>query len=139
MNTILQLRENRAKKWDAAKAFLDVKRGTDGLLSAEDAGAYEKMEAEVVALGKEVERLERQVALDAELNKPTADPLTSKPAQPAAEQKTGRASDAYKKAFWNAIPPRTLDPRFSTLWSRAPTARVVISYQTSSKKHWCRS
>ena len=48
MNTILQLRENRAKKWDAAKAFLDVKRGTDGLLSAEDAGAYEKMEAEVV-------------------------------------------------------------------------------------------
>ena len=67
MNTILQLRENRAKKWDAAKAFLDVKRGTDGLLSAEDAQAYEKMEAEVVALGKEVERLERQAALDAEL------------------------------------------------------------------------
>ena len=31
MNTILQLRENRAKKWDAAKAFLDVKRGADGL------------------------------------------------------------------------------------------------------------
>ncbi|MEN6635069.1 MAG: phage major capsid protein, partial [Clostridiaceae bacterium] len=69
MNTILQLRENRAKKWDAAKAFLDEKRGTDGLLSAEDAGAYEKMEAEVVALGKEVERLERQAAMDAELNK----------------------------------------------------------------------
>ena len=77
MNTILQLRENRAKKWDAAKAFLDVKRGTDGLLSAEDAQAYEKMEAEVVALGKEVERLERQAALDALL--PGSDFFTSYP------------------------------------------------------------
>ena len=104
MNTILQLRENRAKKWDAAKAFLDVKRGTDGLLSAEDAGAYEKMEAEVVALGKEVERLERQLALDAELNKPTADPLTSKPAQTNTEQKTGRANHRVQKGVLERDP-----------------------------------
>ena len=115
MNTILQLRENRAKKWDAAKAFLDVKRGTDGLLSAEDAGAYEKMEAEVVALGKEVERLERQVALDAELNKPTADPLTSKPAQPAANRKRVVRRMRTRKRFGTRSAPRTLDPRFSTL------------------------
>ena len=109
MNQIQELREKRAKAWDAAKAFLDTKRGTDGLLAAEDVATYEKMEADVVNLGKEIDRLERQVALDAELNKPTADPLTSKPAQPTAEQKTGRASDAYKKAFWNAI--RSKNPR----------------------------
>jgi HK97 family phage major capsid protein len=109
MNQIQELREKRAKAWDAAKAFLDTKRGTDGLLSAEDVATYEKMETDVVNLGKEIDRLERQSALDAELNKPTADPLTSKPAQPTAEQKTGRASDAYKKAFWNAI--RSKNPR----------------------------
>ena len=109
MNQIQELREKRAKAWDAAKAFLDTKRGTDGLLAAEDVATYEKMEADVVNLGKEIDRLERQAALDAELNKPTADPLTSKPAQPSAEQKTGRASDAYKKAFWNAI--RSKNPR----------------------------
>ena len=109
MNQIQELREKRAKAWDAAKAFLDTKRGTDGLLAAEDVTTYEKMEADVVNLGKEIDRLERQAALDAELNKPTADPLTSKPVQPAAEQKTGRASDAYKKAFWNAI--RSKNPR----------------------------
>ena len=109
MNQIQELREKRAKAWDAAKAFLDTKRGTDGLLAAEDVTTYEKMEADVVNLGKEIDRLERQAAFDAELNKPTADPLTSKPAQSAAEQKTGRASDAYKKAFWNAI--RSKNPR----------------------------
>ena len=109
MNQIQELREKRAKAWDAAKAFLDTKRGTDGLLAAEDVATYEKMEADVVNLGKEIDRLERQTALDAELNKPTADPLTSKPAQVTADQKTGRASDAYKKAFWNAI--RSKNPR----------------------------
>ena len=64
MSKILELREKRAKAWDAAKAFLDSKRGGDGLLSAEDATVYDRMEADVVALGREVERLERQSAID---------------------------------------------------------------------------
>ena len=109
MNQIQELREKRAKAWDATKAFLDTKRGSDGLLAAEDVATYEKMEADVVNLGKEIDRLERQAAMDAELNKPIADPLTSKPAQSTTDQKTGRASDAYKKAFWNAI--RSKNPR----------------------------
>ena len=68
MNQILALREKRAKAWDAAKAFLDTHRSEDGLVSAEDNATYEKMEADVVALGKDIERLERQWAIDAELN-----------------------------------------------------------------------
>ena len=72
MNQILALREKRAKAWEAAKAFLESKRGTDGLLSAEDTATYDRMEADVVNLGKEIERLERQAAIDAELNKPTS-------------------------------------------------------------------
>jgi len=65
MNQILALREKRAKAWEAAKAFLESKRGTDGLLSAEDTATYDRMEADVVNLGKEIERLERQAAIDA--------------------------------------------------------------------------
>lgn len=107
MSKILELREKRAKAWDAAKAFLDSKRGTDGLLSAEDVATYEKMEADVVNLGKEIDRLERQQALDAELNKPVNTPITGKPGQPNPEDKTGRASDEYKRAFWNAMRSKT--------------------------------
>jgi HK97 family phage major capsid protein len=113
MNKILELREKRAKAWDAAKAFLDTKRGTDGLISAEDEATYNKMEADVIALGKEIDRLEKQAILDAELNAPMANPLTGKPATPKLEGKTGRASDEYKKAFWNAMRTRAgegLDP-----------------------------
>jgi len=106
MNKILELREKRAKAWDAAKAFLDTKRGTDELISAEDEATYNKMEADVIALGKEIDRLEKQAILDAELNAPTANPLTGKPKLPSMEEKTGRASDEYKKAFWNAMRTR---------------------------------
>ena len=104
MKKILELREKRAKAWEAAKAFLDSRRGEDGLLSAEDTAAYEKMEQEVVDLGKEIERLERQAAIDAELNKPVSEPITNKPNNnPDGEEKKGRATDKYRKTFWNAM------------------------------------
>ena len=99
---ILELRERRAKAWADAKAFLDSKRGDDGLISAEDTAIYEKMEAEVVNLGKEIERLERQAAIERELSKPVNVPITSKPTG-AGEKKMGRASAEYRYAFWKAM------------------------------------
>lgn len=106
MSKILELREKRAKAWDAAKQFLDAKRGADGMLSEEDTATYDKMEQDVMNLGKEIERLERQVAIDAELSKATSTPLTGKPGAKMGKdetEKTGRASDEYKGSFWNAM------------------------------------
>lgn len=104
MNKILELREKRAKAWEAAKAFLVTKRGADGIVSAEDTATYEKMEADVVALGKEIDRLEKQVALDMELSKPTSEPLTGKPVTGIQDKvKTGRASAEYKQSMVDAL------------------------------------
>lgn len=103
MNKILELREKRAKAWEAAKAFLDSKRGSDGLVSKEDAAIYDRMEEDILNLGKEIERLERQEAIEAELNKAVNMPLTGKPMAGEKKEKLGRASDEYKKAFWNAM------------------------------------
>ena len=106
MSKILELREKRAKAWDAAKQFLDAKRGADGMLSEEDTATYDKMEQDVMNLGKEIERLERQVAIDAELSKATSTPLTGKPGAKMGKdekEKSGRASDEYKGSFWNAM------------------------------------
>ena len=112
MSMILQLREKRAVAWDAAKAFLDSKRGGDGFLSPEDTEVYEKMEADVVALGKEIERLERQSAIDAELSKAAGSPITNTPSK-GNDEKTGRASSEYKRAFWNAM--RSKAPNYEVL------------------------
>ena len=102
--TINELREKRNTAWNAAKAFLDSHRTEKGTLTAEDDATYTRMEHDIADLGKEIARLERQEALDAELSKPVNKPLTSKPAamtQP--ETKTGRASDEYRKGMLVAL------------------------------------
>lgn len=104
MSKVLELSEKRAKAWEAAKQFLDAKRTADGFVSAEDAAAYDRMETDVVNLGKEIERLERQTAIDAELARATSKPITNQPnGRIDGETKTGRASAEYKRAFWNGM------------------------------------
>ena len=102
MGKIQELREQRANVWEKAKVFLDDRRGANGLISPEDNATYEKMEEEVVSLGKEVERLERQEMMDRELSAAVSKPLSSRPER-NTEEKTGRATDAYKSAFWGAM------------------------------------
>ena len=101
MNTILELREKRTKLWENAKNFLDSKRNPDGLISSEDAAIYDKMEADVVNLGKEIDRLEKQSAIDMELNMAVGMPILEKPTN--KKVKTGRASDEYKRDFLNVL------------------------------------
>lgn len=102
--TILELREKRNTAWNAAKAFLESHRTEKGTLTAEDDATYTQMEQEIHDLGKEIARLERQEALEAELSKPVNTPLTSKPGSgKSGEPKTGRASDAYREGMLRAL------------------------------------
>lgn len=96
--TIQELREKRANAWDEARNFLDSKRNDSGLLSEEDSKTYDAMEQKIVDLGKEIQRMERMAALDAELGNPTSSPILGTPGA-----KTGRASDDYKTAMLTAL------------------------------------
>ena len=102
--TIQELREKRAKAWDTARDFLDSKRQADGTLSEEDSKTYDAMEATIVNLGKEIQRMERQAEIEAEMAKATSAPILTTPAaQTPAPEKTGTASAEYSAAFWNSI------------------------------------
>ena len=109
MTTVNELREKRATAWNAAKAFLESRRTEKGTLSAEDDATYTRMEQDITDLSKEIARLERQEAIDAELSRPVNQPLTSKPASavgsPATDSvvKHGRASDEYKAGMLKAL------------------------------------
>ena len=74
--TIKELIEKRATAWEAAKAFLESHRGENGVLSAEDSETYDRMEKDVTDLTKEIERKNREMAIDDMLSKPTGTPLT---------------------------------------------------------------
>ena len=99
MNNINELRQQRAKAWENAKSFLDTHR-QNGILSAEDTATYEKMEADIVNLGHEIDRQSRLDAMEREMNMPVSTPITAKPDIGKTDNKQGRASDAYKNAFW---------------------------------------
>ena len=57
--TINELREARNKAWQGAKAFVESKRDKDGLLSKEDAAAYDEMEKKIKDYSAEIERMEQ--------------------------------------------------------------------------------
>ncbi|MCD7805615.1 MAG: phage major capsid protein [Oscillospiraceae bacterium] len=100
--TIQELREKRNKVWEGAKAFLDSHRTENGTLSAEDAATYDRMEAEINDLGKEISRMERAAEIDKELSKPTTTPITGQPGSDG-KVRTGRASDEYRQAALAAL------------------------------------
>ena len=106
MTTVNELREKRASAWNAAKAFLESRRTDKGTLTAEDDAAYTRMEQDITDLSKEIARLERRDALDAELSRPVTQPLTSKPASASPHDsgaKRGRASDEYREGMLRAL------------------------------------
>jgi HK97 family phage major capsid protein len=103
--TVKELIEKRAKAWEAAKNFVDTHEDKNGNLSAEDSATYTKMEAEIEELTNSIDRQQRAERREQELSKPVNSPITGKPYkdEPAEEEKTGRASDEYRKAMLNAM------------------------------------
>ena len=100
--TIIEMRKKRSETWEKAKNFLDTHRNASGILSAEDTATYERMEQEIVDLGHEIERQERLESMEREMQKATSQPIRSTP-ETKPDEKIGRASDAYKDAFWRSI------------------------------------
>jgi len=103
MSKINELRNERAKTWEQAKAFLDSHRNEKGILCGEDNEVYERIENDIVSLDKEIDRQEKLDRMEREMNNPVNMPIKEKPETMKMDEKRGRASDAYKKAFWNNL------------------------------------
>lgn len=95
MNKIQELQAKRARIWQQAKDFLDEKQKHSDVLSAEDNATYERMEQDVVNLGHEIDRLHKQAEIEAQLKKPTSNPIITNPHQ-------GQTSN-YAQDFWNLM------------------------------------
>ncbi|MCH4013812.1 MAG: phage major capsid protein [Solobacterium sp.] len=101
---VQELIAKRAKAWEAAKSFLEAHRGENGVLSAADGETYDRMEKEITDLTKEIDRLNRQAAIEAQLNQPTTSPLSNMPSAGGEKpERKGRASDQYAKDMLTAM------------------------------------
>lgn len=79
MSKILELRTKRNTLWEQTKDFLEKNRGENGLVKAEAVEQYNKMAQEVKDLGAEIERLEQQAQIEAQLSAPTSSPVHADP------------------------------------------------------------
>jgi HK97 family phage major capsid protein len=103
MNKLMELYEKRNKLVGSARAFLDSKHAVCDTLSAEDAASYDKMEADIQALSKEIERESKLTAIENAMRQPTSAPIVGAVQKPDGTPKTGRASGEYKDAMLNAL------------------------------------
>ena len=90
---IQELIEKRAKAWEGAKAFVESKKDSDGLLSKEDVETYNMMEEKVKNFTFEIERLQEMENMERELSKPVNDPLISKPMVSDKEDKIQKTKE----------------------------------------------
>lgn len=90
MPTALELRTKRATLVTEARQLLDR---SSGPLSAEDSAQYDRIQAEIDALGARVEQEERQAALEAETAR-TLPTVAARREQPAADERA--RGDAFE-------------------------------------------
>ncbi len=103
MSKIIELRNKRNTLWEQTKAFLEQHRGENGLVAADAVEQYNKMAADVKALGDEIKRLEDQMEMDAKLSAPTSAPVHADPKADSRKPARPTATDAYNKAFWDMM------------------------------------
>lgn len=97
--TLSELIAKRANAWDTAKKFLDERTDKDtGMMSAEDAQTYDRMEKDITDLTASIERRQRAEAFDKALDNPANSPITSIPGLDP-EKKEDRSGQKYKNAF----------------------------------------
>lgn len=100
--SVKELIETRAKVWETAKNFVNTRANENGILSAEDSEAYDRMEAEITDLTHAIDRAQKMEAMEAELSKAVNSPIVGQPSA-QVEEKTGRASNAYRQDFDNML------------------------------------
>ena len=105
MSKILDLRNKRNNLWEQTKAFLEEHRGENGLVAADAVEQYNKMAADVKALGDEIQRLEDQMEMDAKLSAATSVPVHADPKADGKRDSAQRptATAKYSEAFWNMM------------------------------------
>lgn len=99
---VLELRQKRAALVKQARDLLDRADTENRALTAEEEQQYERIMAEVDAIGKRIEMEERQKALERELSQ-SLGTVAARRDQPGAYEHRGgsrRATEEYRDAFW---------------------------------------
>lgn len=84
---IRELLEKRARLVEEARALLEKAEAEKRDLAAEEKAEWDRIMAEVAALGEQIQRAQQLSGIEAELGRPLGEPIRPDPVQPAAGAK----------------------------------------------------
>lgn len=93
----------RLHLWQEAKDFVNQHQNDKGLLDDEAYAQYESMEKEIANYSREIERKERERAMEHQLQQPTSQPLVDQPHSHLEGDQPLRASNRYKEGILRAL------------------------------------
>lgn len=102
MKTITEMKQKRAKLIADARTILDQADKENRSLSAEELEKYNKIDAEIDQISKEIEIEERQQARERELEQLESRSFKPNPGRGEGRE-GGRNSEEYRNAFWKAL------------------------------------
>lgn len=105
------LRAQRANIWEQMKALTNLAEAADRDFTAEEKASYEKMVADLDSIGARVERLEKESALDAKLDKIVDMPGGVIDAQPKDKSDDDQYADAFGEFMRFGIGDMSTDGR----------------------------
>ena len=118
---IKELYDKRASLWEDMKDFLNTHTQANGTMTAEDAAAYERMEADMKSLSDQIERMQRLTEMEDSMKQPANSPIIERPMN-GGEVKTGRASDEYRKGFEAYLRGRSIGNELSPMVEGTPSS-----------------
>jgi len=111
MNKHLEkLLAQRAKKAEAMKALLGVAETEERQLTKEEGEKYDNMERDLDGMSADIQRIERQIKLDGELDESQRSPLVPGEERSGKEGDADKEIDTYQRAFWKAQKGEVLTP-----------------------------
>lgn len=103
MKNIIEKRQKRAKLVNQGRELLDKAEKENRALTAEEEQQYDRIMDDVDRLGKEIEREEKQLALENEMKDVSSPAHRPEPQNDNKKNTNPRASKAYRDAFWRAL------------------------------------
>lgn len=100
-----ELKAERKQLIDQARELLDTAENESRDLSAEESERYDKLNADIDALGKRAERMEQQIEREERAGQFDYEPQRPDPEDRSRAETTEspRATDDYRTAFWSYI------------------------------------
>jgi HK97 family phage major capsid protein len=96
---INELRQERAGIWDQAKALNETALTAKRDFTAEESTQYDKMMGDMDAKKNQIDRLEKALGIDAEMNGSNGSEFRQPPAGGSGERVNARATDEYRAAY----------------------------------------